>query len=678
MMYRIVHIQFVDGDTWRSRARGLDNRTIEATRGNIYSDNGSLLATSLPFYRVAIDPTIADSLVFYSGIDSLSMLLERFYKEKSAVQYRKELVEARQKKRLYKILSMKYISHKDKRILETYPILREGRSGGGVIFEKINRRTHPYPNLARRTVGFISEGDTTKELIGKGLEFSFNEQLSGRDGEALYQFIAGGYWKPVHDVSKVRPENGLDVQTTIDINLQDTIHRVLDKKLRQYDADYGVAIVMEVATGEVKAIVNLGKNSKGEYTENNNYAVGNSGLAEPGSTFKLASMLAIFEETQVKLDDIVQTGSTGEYSFFDDAVMRDIVPYGKLTLQEVFEKSSNIGTSRLVHKYFRKDPMRYVEHLANWHLTSPIDFQMVGEAAPFIKKPTDASWSGSTLPWMSIGYELKISPMHILMLYNAVANNGKMLQPIIVKRVLRANKTVLEYEAKVLNAQIASPRSIDMAKQLLEGVVTQGTAKALSKADYKIAGKTGTAEKVIKGKYTEDHYTSFVGYFPADAPRYSCIVVVDDPKDKNDRYASQVAAPIFKDIADIVYNKFIYKPIPTKAEADSAMLRLPVIKAGLRDELDVLCQKFGIQTFTQTDKDWVQTKVQGDTVVWLENNIQPKLVPNVIGMRLRDAIFILENAGLKVSYKGKGRIKAQSLSPNTAFKKGSPILLRLE
>lgn len=680
IVYKMMTIQIVEGERWSSKARGIEMRDVQPTRGSILADDGSLLATSLPFYRVAIDPTVSDSAVFNSGIDSLGILLSSFFKEQEPSYYVNILKEYRKNKKKYYIISKELISHEQYKELAQFPIFREGRNKGGVIYEQTDRRFLPFGELARRTIGFVNDEDTTQSLNGRGLEYSFNSELQGVAGEALYELIAGGFWKPVDDMSQVRPKPGIDIQTTIDINLQDTVHQILQNALRQYQAEYGSIILMEVATGQIKALVNLGINSNGSYVENNNYAVGDMGLAEPGSTFKLMSMAALFEdeESHVLLTDSVQTGD-GVHKYYDDAIMRDVSPLGKITVQEVFEKSSNVGMSLLIWKYFRKNPEKYVEYLKKFGLNRPLGFQMAGEAQPYIKSPADSSWSGSTLPWMSIGYELKLSPLQTLSFYNTIANNGVMVEPIIVSQTRQAGKTLQSFEAKVLNKQTISEKTIKVLQTMLRGAVENGTAKKIDTKVYQIAGKTGTAEKVRNGEYTEDHYTSFAGYFPADNPKYSCIVVIDDPK-TDKRYAAEIAAPVFRKVSDVVYQRYLHKPLsevePTAM--DSLHMRLPYIRAGYRPDLDLVCSQLGIKTENLSVQQWVKTRVATDTVMWIDNQAAPSLIPDVRGMRLRDALYLLENLGMKVAFEGKGRIITQSLNPGGAIPKGKTIYLKLK
>ncbi|MCS6832565.1 MAG: penicillin-binding protein 2, partial [Flammeovirgaceae bacterium] len=503
IIVKIFIIQFVEGEKWKRIAEenGLRYLEVQASRGNILSDDGSVLATSIPFYRLAMDPVAPSDTVFNAGIDSLCTLLASYFGEKTADEYKKMISDARKEKKRYRVLSRSLIQYQDTKEIKTWPIFKEGRRNGGIILEKIEKRFRPFEDLARRTLGFTLE-DTTESIQGRGLEYSFNKELAGINGKALYQKMAGG-WKPINDASQVRPENGLDIVTTIDIEIQDYATRVLKEALETNKAEYGTLILMEVATGEIKAIVNLGK-QKDEYLENFNYAI--AGVAEPGSTFKLASMMALLEETDLSIIDTVNTGN-GKYEFYQECVMTDATDsgYGLLSIKEVFEKSSNIGMSKLIFRYFRDKPERFLSYLERFGITNDIPFQMTGLGKVTMNTPGSAGWSGCSLPWMSIGYELRVTPLHTLLLYNAVANGGKLIAPIIVKEVRRGNKVIHSYKAKVLNNKICSEKTLFIVQGMLEGVVERGTAKNILSGKYKIAGKTGTAKKFVNGQYIKKY-----------------------------------------------------------------------------------------------------------------------------------------------------------------------------
>ena len=668
---KIGHIQFVEGDEWRKMSEEInfDYKKVKATRGNIYSDNGSLLATSLPFYKVAIDPTLAKDEIFKKGIDSLAMMLSRYYKDRSTTDYKQMLKDARATGKQYIVLNRKQINYQTKKEMMKWPIIREGRYKGGVIFEKIDVRYRPFSKLSRRTIGFVNE-----EGKGVGLEYSFDNVLGGQDGEALFQKIAGGIWKPIFDANNIKAIDGLDIQTTLDINLQDVAETSLYRAMKSHNADEGTVIVMEVKTGYIKAISNLSRESNGEYSEKFNHAVG--GSIEPGSTFKLVTMMALLEDTNIELSDTINTGN-GEYTFYKRKV-RDHHEggYGKISIQQSFELSSNVAMAKLMDKHFGTKPSKFLEHVDRLKLSKPLGLQINGESYPKITRPTDKEWSGITLPWMAYGYGFEISPLHTLALYNAVANDGKMIKPIFVTSVSRADQVKQEFETEVMVNKICSNKTLNQLKLLLEGVVENGTAKNLKHADYRIAGKTGTAQILENGRYEKRYITSFVGYFPAHAPKYTAIVLVKNPRGVF-QYGNNVAGPVFKDIADNIYSRDINLHFAMAKKATTEPGVLPVIRAGKQDELTMLTNELGVSSHSVTEEEWIKSVKNGNSVVWKKNTVIRDHVPDVTGMTFRDAIYLLEKIGLRVGYEGKGRVASQSISPGTKISKGSRIYLRL-
>ncbi len=667
---KVGHIQMVEGEEWAKLGEEIsfDYRKVKATRGNIYSDNGSLLATSLPFYKVAMDPTLVREDVFKSGIDSLAMLLSRYYKDRSATDYKRQIVDARATGRHYIILNRKQINYLAKKELTSWPIFREGRYKGGVIFEKIDVRYRPFNNLARRTIGFVNEDDK-----GAGLEFSFEKSLGGKDGEALFQKIAGGTWKPVYDAQGSKAIHGLDIQTTIDINLQDVAETSLHRAMASHQADEGTVVVMEVATGHIKAISNLTAEGGGYY-EKFNHAVG--GSIEPGSTFKLVTLMALLEDTNVDLTDTIETGS-GEYTLYNRKV-RDHHEggFGKISVQQSFELSSNVAMAKLINKHYGLKPDKFLDHVERLQLTKPLSLQLVGESVPKIKRPTDKGWSGITLPWMSHGYGFEISPLHTLALYNAVANDGKMIKPVFVTAIRQADQEVKTFDTEVLNSKICSSKTLKKLKLLLEGVVDRGTAQNLKNTHYRIAGKTGTAQILENGRYEKKYVTSFVGYFPAHAPKYTCLVLIKNPKGWQ-QYGNNVAGPVFKDIADNIYARDIeiHMAMDKKHLVEPGVF--PTIKAGNQEELTMLANELGVSTHSSTEEEWVRAVRSGSAVTWKKNPVQENLVPDVTGMTYRDALYVLEKSGLSVEFQGKGRVAQQSLTPGARISKGARIYLRL-
>lgn len=665
------HIQTIEGEKWASMGERIsfDYKSVKATRGNIYSDNGSLLATSLPFYKIAFDATLPNDEVFKKGVDSLAYHLSVFFRDKSKTEYKRMLVDARESRKQYIIISRKQVDYQDKKIMLEWPIFREGRLRGGAIFEKIDVRYRPFSNLSQRTIGYVNEDDK-----GAGLEYSFNKYLGGQDGYAYYQKIAGGIWKPIFDANNVKAVDGYDLQTTLDINLQDVAETALHKAMMQHNADDGLVVVMEVKTGEIKAISNLSSDGKGNFSERFNFAT--AGLFEPGSTFKLVTMIALLEDSNVELNDSIDTGN-GEAIFYNKKVRdHEEKGLGKISVQEAFEHSSNVAMAKLVNNQFGTKPQKFVDYVDRLKLSQPLGVQITGEPQPKIHRPGEKGWSGISLPWMAYGYGFEITPLHTLTLFNAVANEGKMIKPVFVKAVSKADDVKESFETEVLNAKICSKKTLTKLKLMLEGVVERGTAKNIRGTHYRIAGKTGTAQILEKGRYTQKYITSFAGYFPAHAPKYSAIVLIKNPRGWQ-QYGSSVAAPVFKEIADNIYSRDVelHMAMDKKRYMEEGVF--PVIRGGHQEELTMLCNELGISTHSQTEELWVKTSKAGSAVNWKKATAGKDMVPDVTGMTFRDAIYLLENSGLKVFYEGKGRVASQSLTPGARVSKGDRIYIRL-
>ena len=671
LVFRMVQVQIIDGQKWLAMAQevSVQYRSVPAVRGNIYSDNGSLLATSLPHYRVAFDPMVASMELYNEHIDSLCFLLSQHFKNQSAQAYQRKIYQARHSGKRYVLLNRQKIDYLEKKEMETWPLFRAGRYRGGVVFERVNVRYKPFAYLGTRTIGFVNENGK-----GAGLEYSFNRFLAGKDGQGLFQKMSGNHWKPVYDGTEMRPEEGLDVETTLDVNMQDVAQSSLLSALEEHNATYGCVVVMEVRTGEIKAMSNLTKRKNGRYAEIYNHAVG--GLTEPGSTFKLASVMALLEETDLALTDSIATGQ-GTHQFYD-RTMRDYKTggFGTITLQDAFAKSSNIGISKLTSHYFGQHPDRYLARLRGMGLTDSLGFQLAGEGSPDIPTPADPRWNGVTLPWMSIGYGLKLTPLQTLTFYNAVANDGVMVQPLLVKHIKEIDQTVETFEAQVLRDPICSAPTLKKVRTLLERVVEEGTASSIREGYYRIAGKTGTAQKIVNGEYTKQYYTSFAGYFPADAPKYSCIVVIDHPRGIP-QYGSDVAAPVFKKIADKIYATDLDLHAPLSPQFARQTRVLPVIQAGLRSDLQLICNQLSIQQTTRDETEWARAVHGGNQVIWKDNNPARGTLPDVEGMMLRDALYLLENRGLRVEYSGTGRVIKQSKEPGSKTVRGDRVKLEL-
>ena len=673
-----VNIQFIQGLEWKEKAENLtiDYKNIEAVRGNIYASDGSLLATSIPKYEIRFDlnTEALTNKIFNKNIDSLAYCLAQIFPEKSKHQYLAELVAARKKGARYHLIK-RNVKYTDLKAIKSFPIFRKGRYKGGFIANQQNKRARPFKLLASRTIGYDREG-----IKPVGLEGAYSKDLAGVNGKRLKQKIAGGVWMPIGDDNEIEPVDGSDIGSTIDINIQDVAENALLNQLQAHKADHGCVVLMEVATGNIRAIANLKRRKDSTYQESYNYAIGES--TEPGSTFKLASLLAAFEDGYLDLDDMVDT-EDGTTQFYD-ATMRDSHKggYGKISIKDAFIKSSNIGISKEINRVYAERPQKFVDRLYKMNLNKKLGIEIAGEGQPLIKNVQDESWSGISLPWMSIGYEVQMTPLQILTFYNAIANDGKIVKPKFVKEVRQRGKLIKEFETEVIDNSICSKATLKKAKEMLEGVVERGTAKNLKNPLYKIAGKTGTAQIAndkygYKYKTKVSHQASFVGYFPADNPKYTCIVVVNAPS-RNVYYGNLVAGPIFKEVADKVYASSIEIHDEIKVSSHLAKSKIPYAKDGFYEDLEKVYSTFGVKTSADTYAgDWVKTQTGLEEVKIYEKKIAPIYVPDVSGMSIKDAIYILENQGIQVHFLGKGVIKKQSLKPGEKIVKGSKIILEL-
>lgn len=675
IMVQVFRIQVIQGKDWiaLSESQTLAYKNIEALRGNIFAEDGSLLATSLPTFEIRMDlkaEALTDE-VFKNGIDSLSIALSELFKDKSAKEYKIELERARKAGERYHLIKRK-VSYLALKKLRDFPIFRKGRYKGGFLYIQKNERARPFKILAARTIGYDREGQKSV-----GLEGAYDKVLRGTSGKRLMQKIAGGVWMPVNDENEVEPQDGADLLTSIDINIQDVAEHALMKQLIKHNSDHGCVVLMEVETGLVKAIANLSRNPDGTYSEKYNYAIGES--TEPGSTFKLISLMAAMEDGYIDLNDSVDA-QDGQVQYYD-RVMKDSHEggYGKISVKRVFEVSSNVGTSKLIQKYYGKNPQQFIDRIHKFHIHKPLNLEIAGEGMPRIKMPKDKDWYGTTLPWMSIGYECRLTPLQILTFYNAVANNGKMVKPIFVKEIRKHGKVIKKMPVQVIAESICSKETIQKAQRMLEGVVENGTASNLKNSTYKIAGKTGTAQ-IANEKYGYkydskiSYQASFCGYFPADNPKYSCIVVVNAPSN-NVYYGNLVAGPIFKEIADKVYATNLKIHPPLNIEKQLALT--PVSKNGYKEDLDKVLQTLEVKTKSNANENWVKTSAKENLIEYQDLPISEGAIPNVIGMSLKDAIYILENKGLIVKIIGKGTIKNQSIPPGQPIQKGNIITLEL-
>ncbi|MEI6821745.1 MAG: penicillin-binding transpeptidase domain-containing protein [Bacteroidota bacterium] len=670
IIFKILKIQFVEGDMWRSRSENLTLRydNVEAIRGNIISSDSTLLATSVPIFDVKIDMSedVIPEDTFNLYLPALADSLSRAFPEKSKSEFKNYLLNGREKEK-QDLLIHKNIDYHQLKRLRTFPILKKGRFKGGFIVDEKDYRFMPFKMLASRTIGYKN----IDENLYVGLEGAYSKELEGISGRRLMRKVANGVWRPVENNNQIEPENGKDIITTIDINIQDVAEHALMKCLDSNNADHGCAILMEVKTGYIKAIANLKKRKDGSFGEDINYAIWES--AEPGSTFKLASLLAVLDEGKYDTNEIVPTGKC----MYANREMIDSHEegYGRVSVAKAFMVSSNVGISQIVYKTFYNEPQKFIDRLYAMSINKPLGVELKGEGAPFIKDTKNPTWSKTSLPWMSIGYELQITPLQTLTLYNAVANDGVMVKPLFVKEIRQTGKLIKLNEATVINKAICTEQTLKKVKKILEEVVEHGTAKNLFNTVYKIAGKTGTAQLDYgKADNQKTFRASFVGYFPADNPKYSCIVIINNPS-KGKYYGGAVAAPVFKEIADKVYATQLNIH---QEEKKTVSRQIPYVAAGNQKDISTIFSKLNFPFSSENpEADWVESYKKDTITKYKTKVIKPKVVPETAGMGVKDAVYILEKCGLKVTIVGKGSVESQSIPGGSSYEKGQQIILYL-
>jgi cell division protein FtsI (penicillin-binding protein 3) len=678
ILVRILILQVVEHGKWAGMSEKFIYKTAEmpANRGDILAYDGRLLASSVPYYTIYMDTrsTGMAEETWSNGINGLSAGLAKILGERSASEWKTVITQARKRGDRYYLIR-RMVDYQTLQRLRELSIFREGQYGGGMVAQAENRRILPNNELAARTIGYLNLGD---EGIKVGIEGSFDKELAGKNGVVIMQRLTGGDWITVDVTGSVQPVDGNDIVTTIDVDLQDVASSALMIQLKKHNAHHGCAIVMEVATGDIRAIVNLEQGKDGGYHESYNYAIAES--TEPGSTFKLPVMIAALEDGVIDTGDIVDTGA-GSIRFYNK-VIRDTRKegYGKLTVKEVFEKSSNVGTSKLIYEHYKDNPKDFVNRLYAMKLNEKLNIQIKGEGEPLVRYPGDKLWSGLSLPMMSHGYEVQMTPLQILTFYNAVANNGRMMKPRFVTAVVRNGVVIKRYEPDVIINSIASRSTIKKAKKMMEGVVEHGTAINLNNANYKIAGKTGTAQIAMgKSGYrsgaTISYQASFAGYFPAENPLYSCIVVVNAPSN-GVYYGNLVAGAVFKEISDKIYATNFFRDY-SEGKRDNSIASAPEAGNGYREDINEVLKQMDVRYRRTVNDEWVATRERGDTVRLVGLSIKQGLVPDVRGMSLRDAIFLLENSGYRVRYRGKGKVLRQSPSHGARYFEGQIVSLEL-
>lgn len=676
-------IAFQEGAQWRAEGKRLyiAPRPIEAERGNILAEDGSLLATSIPYFDIYFDPNSTGMLDddFTKNIDSLAHCLAKYADNSRTEGGWKTFLEERRKVKDRYVEIKHKATFAEKDFIMHFPLFNLGQMRGGLIVQQRSERRRPFGILAQRTIGY-TEREGAKPV---GLESSFDKWLGGAAGKQLMFEVdkANDIWIPVDDLTLVEPQSGDDVVTNIDINMQDAAEEALLRALNYHDAEWGTAVVMEVKTGKIKAISNLGRTDSG-WWEVFNYAVGQA--IEPGSTFKLASMMAMLEDGYVKLDDTIHI-EHGRTQFYED-VMEDSAPESKnldsTTVQHVFEISSNVGMAKLVSKFYGKKERinrnqgaaRFIQRLKDFNLHLPTGVELDGEASPYIKEAysEESQWSGTTLPWMAIGYELRVTPLQLLTFYNAVANGGTLVKPYLVSEIQRFGVTTQKFKPTILKRQIASDHTIDLAHTLLEAVVDTGTARKLKTEQYDFAGKTGTAQVGYRrtatgATFIRGYQSSFVGYFPAKQPKYSCIVIINKPR-RGGFYGADVAGPVFREITDKIYAMAMDLQVPVNQQVKPVLAsnQLPTYDSGMREDIQNVLDFLDISYYRGGTGELAVLQAKSDSLVVMNRTVaNDKTVPNVTGMGLRDALYLMENRGLKVQVQGFGKVTRQSILPGT-------------
>jgi cell division protein FtsI (penicillin-binding protein 3) len=674
---RAFYIQHVQGHYWRSMSDSLHQKFVEldAERGTIYSEDGQMLSTSIPFFDIYID-FAAEGLRdkngkrFRENLDSFSTALSHFFNDKTISEYKKALRQAYNEKNRYYLLK-KGLSFEQYKTFREFPLVKLGRNKSGVIAEVKTKRLNPFGLLAKRTIGLAREN-----AQNVGLERTYDSLLKGTTGKRLVRFIAGGAAVPVEGY-EIEPENGKDVNTTLDVSIQDIVENSLMKMMVQSESQYGTCIVMETKTGKIKAIANLGKSPNRTYDENLNFALQTN---EPGSTIKLATLLSVLDAGSSKIGDLVQVGSAGSaYVGVRNVNDAERSPKPVLTVKECFAHSSNVGMSKLAYKAFASDPQKFKDYLHRFHLDRRVNIGLVGEEAPVLPRWKRNKEGLHAMLTMSFGYAIEVSPLHTLMLYNAIANNGKMVRPYLVNSIKNNGIIIKEFSPEIIDENICKPQVIIAARQSMEAVVTEGTAKAVfADVPFAVAGKTGTAH-VAGGnvKYYDGIYqASFVGYFPADKPEYTCIVVIKTKPHAAMHYGGQLAAPVFKEVATKLYAMYVQRKniLPLQYKPDSTFN----IYAGTTNDVKDI---FGAMNISYVDstvqKPWSVVYTNPDKPVIKLSVVEKKIVPDVRNMGLKDALYLLENSSIKVITKGRGKVVAQDILPGTPVTKNQNITLLL-
>jgi cell division protein FtsI (penicillin-binding protein 3) len=677
---KAVYIQKVQGVYWRSLSDSLHQKMdeIEAERGTIFSEDGQMLSTSVPRFDIYWDTRLAslrsnNGQLYREKVDSVCEAMASLFKDLTAGEYKVMMQQAYQNQEGYYLLKKK-ISFREYEQLREFPLFNLGRYSSGMIAVQKNYRLNPYQMLAFRTIGLVRDSNQV------GLENSYDTVLQGKSGKQLVRYIAGGVKIPVEDDNYVvEPETGRDIVSTIDVFIQGITEKALMNAMVKHAAEQGCAIVMETATGKIKAMANLGKMPDGTYWEKFNYSIISS---EPGSTFKLATMLALLEDKKVSLNDIVDV--EGGVWKLNTQTVRDAEVHGirEETVQQAFEKSSNVGMAKLVWTNYGNQPTKYLQWLSNMHLDTLMGIDLTGERPPVIHRPGEKMWNPTTVAWMAFGYNIQITPLQTLCLYNAIANGGKMMKPYLVSAISQEGKVIRTIQPTILREQICSESTLRQLLICLQGVCLRGTAAGVFKnTPYPVAGKTGTAQVANgnQGYNTNIYQASFAGFFPADKPKYTCVVVIKNRAGAILHHGSDVAAPVFKEIADRLYSTYLRKTPATllvkNTPPDSTFLQL----AGNKNDLQKVAQALHISVLDSSRNynqwsDFSGTLQQATIRARLQS---PQIMPSLQGLGLKDALLLGESNGLQIRVSGKGRVISQSIAAGDPIQKKQVVQIQL-
>lgn len=674
---RIVHLQFFADLPVSSEEISFRTEEIEAVRGSILARDGRSLASSVPYYQIRMDCVFPEETLFNNNIDSLSIALSGFFKDKSAAQYKSDLLSARKKGNRYKAIGNRLVDYSEMMEVRMFPLFRERSNRGGFISEQKNKRNNPYGRLAYRTIGFINSNG-----VGVGIEGSYDYYLKGIPGKQTVQRLLGGEWMPVNEEETIMPQDGMDVRTTIDIEIQEAAENALRNQLSLSDVFEGAtAIVIEVKTGAVRAITNMKKMDNGEFDESFNYAI--SQATEPGSTFKLATLVALIEDGYVNLETPVDAGN-GRWKYstkeFTDVTKGG---YGLIDVRKAFEKSSNVAFAKLAVEYYANNEKKYVDRLHNMKIGEKFNLDIMGEGRSVIHSPGDAMWSKLTLPMMAMGYASLITPLHTLAFYNAIANGGKMMKPYFVESLQKHGEVEKIFEPQEMSGSICSQSTIKLVHEALRGVVEHGTGKGINDPRYKISGKTGTAQIAFDGRYIDSqgyrkHQASFAGFFPSDDPKYSAIVVLYTNKTRANFYGGSWAAPVFKQISDRIFVNNPQWGEPVKGDGKSTPSYAKVLSGNSEEIKKIAKQIPSTKVNFALPGEWVNIEKDSlERVVARELREVADSVPSVLNMGLKDALYLLENKGYRVKFSGKGRVITQNPHPGSGLGKNGIINIEL-